>query len=115
MDDVLKRRIVDKLEGLPEDKVLQVLDYIAFLESQYNLSERSQSTFDRLVTGVENTLRAGRVPVAAFKGTMTAMDAAGRVMRGLSAAGRVVADEIKGSAAPPTPAAEKPAGETSGA
>mgnify|MGYP000479411631 CR=1 FL=1 len=35
MHDVLRTRVLRKLESLPEDQVYQVLDYIEFLESKY--------------------------------------------------------------------------------
>jgi hypothetical protein len=85
---------MEKLEGFPEDKLMQVYDYVAFLESTYNLSVRTRSPIEKLVAGVQDSMRAARVPAAAFRGTMSAVDAAGRMMRGLAAAGRVVAEEI---------------------
>jgi hypothetical protein len=100
MSDALRRRIAERLEGLPDEKLTQVLDYVAFLDSQYNQSERSRSTIERIVSGVEDTLRATRAPVAAIKGTVGAMDAAGRVMKGLAAAGRVILDEAAAGARP---------------
>jgi len=104
MSDALRRRIAERLEGLSDEKLTQVLDYVAFLASEYNQSERSRSTLEKLVTGVEDTLRAARAPVAAVTGTVNAMDAAGRVMRGLAAAGRSIIDEAAASVRPAKPA-----------
>ena len=100
MSDALRRRIAERLEGLSEEKLAQVLDYVAFLDSQYNQSERSRSTIERIVSGVEDTLRASRAPIAAIKGTMGAMDTAGRVMKGLAAAGQVILDEASNTVRP---------------
>ncbi len=36
MHDVLRTRLLRKLESLPEAQVYQVLDYIEFLESKYS-------------------------------------------------------------------------------
>ena len=35
MHDVLRTRLLRKIESLPEEQVYQVLDYIEFLESKY--------------------------------------------------------------------------------
>ena len=104
MSDALRRRIAERLEGLPDEKLLQILDYVAFLDSTYNQNERSRSTLEKIVSGVEDTLRAARAPAAAVKGTVNAMDAAGRVMRGLAAAGRSIIDEAAASVQPKAPA-----------
>ncbi len=35
MDELLRERILRRLENLPNDKAYQVLDYIEFLESKF--------------------------------------------------------------------------------
>jgi hypothetical protein len=94
MDELLKKRILRKLDGLSDEKALQVLDYIEFLQSKYG-DRSSASPLRKIADSVEDTLRAGRVPVAAIKGTMGVFDAAGRVMQGLADAGRSVVDELQ--------------------
>lgn len=97
MNDLLAKRIMRKLETLPDERVYQVLDYIEFLESKY--AERSAggaSPFQKLAETVEDTLRAGKVGVNVVRGTMDAMSAAGRVMTGLAAAGKAVVDQVAG-------------------
>jgi hypothetical protein len=104
MNEFLKKRIERKLEGLSDERIYQVLDYIEFLESKYaTRPTESPSTLQKLAETVEDTLRAGRVSASAIKGTMDAMSAAGRMMSGLAAAGKAVVDEVTGSqsAAPP--------------
>ena len=44
MHDVLRTRVLRKLESLPEDQVYQVLDYIEFLESKYAPDLSSDTT-----------------------------------------------------------------------
>lgn len=94
MDELLRKRILRKLDGLSDEKALQVLDYIEFLQSKYG-DRSSASPLRKIADSVEDTLRAGRVPVAAIKGTMGVFDAAGRVMQGLADAGRSVVDELQ--------------------
>ncbi len=94
MDELLKKRILQKLDGLSDEKALQVLDYIEFLQSRYG-DRSSSSPLRKIADSVEDTLRAGRAPMAAIKGTMGVFDAAGRVMQGLADAGRSVVDELQ--------------------
>jgi hypothetical protein len=109
MNEFLWKRIERKLAVLPDDRVYQVLDYVEFLESRYATAEAaSASPFQKLAEKVEDTLRAGRVPVTAIKSTMDAMSAASRLMGGIAAAGKAVVEDFAGAAGmgkgPATPA-----------
>ena len=112
MNEFLRKRIERKLDSLSDERVYQVLDYIEFLESRYAArSPKAPSPLQRLAETVEDTLRAGRVPVTAIKGTMDAMGAASRVMSGLAAAGKAVVNEVTGQrGAPAVPPAAPTAG-----
>ncbi len=94
MDELLKKRILRRLENLPNDKAYQVLDYIEFLESKFG-SRSGPSTLEKIADRVEDTLRAGRASASAIKGTRDVFDAAGRVMQGLAIAGKTVVDELQ--------------------
>ena len=110
MNEFLWKRIERKLAALPDDRVYQVLDYVEFLEARYaTQGEGTASPLQKLAERVEDTLRAGRVPVTAIKSTMDAMSAAGRLMSGLAAAGRAVVDEVTSAASSPAKPAEPPA------
>jgi len=102
MDEILRKRIERKLDGLPEDKAYQVLDYLEFLESKYGSTARAPTPIERIAEGVGDTLRAVRAPAQAIHGTMNAMDTAGRMMQGLVAAGKAAVDELRGSVSPAT-------------
>lgn len=93
MNDLLKQRLNRLLDGLNDERGYQILDYIEFLDSKY--AERSQpgGLFARITTTVENTMRAGKLPIQAISGTMGLMDSAAKVMKGLAAAGQAVVDE----------------------
>ena len=91
MNDITRERILRRLEGMPDEQAYQVLDFIEFLEAKYATQSRDPSTFQKLAERVEDTLRAGRLSASAVKGTMDVVDAAGRVMRGVAAAGRPAA------------------------
>lgn len=105
MDEILRKRIERKLDGLPEDKAYQVLDYLEFLESKYGSTARSPTPIERIAEGVGDTMRAARIPAQAIHGTMNAMDSAGRVMQGLVDAGRAAVEELRGRVSPGSPAA----------
>ena len=93
MNDLLRQRIARKLEALPDDKGYQVLDYIEFLESKYAERSASGGIFAKISDTVEDTMRAGKLPIQAISGTMGLMDSAAKVARGLVAAGESVVDE----------------------
>lgn len=108
MNDLLRQRILRRLESLPEERAYQILDYIEFLESKY--AERSAPTgiLARITETVEDTMRAAKLPVTAISGTASAVDSASRIMKGLAAAGQAVVDEavkVAGSSGDPRPPA----------
>lgn len=107
MQDHLKDRIIRRLEALPDDRAYQVLDYIEFLESKYAERSTPDNIFTRLQDTVENTMRAGKMPIEAISGTVTFFDGASKVMRGLASAAQSVVDEAakvaKGSTGTPAP------------
>jgi len=105
MNDLLKQRIQRALETLSDERGYQILDYIEFLESKYAARQRPGGLFARLTETVEDTMRAGKLPVKAISGTMGIMDSAAKVMKGLAAAGQAVVDEaVKVVDTPPRPA-----------
>lgn len=113
MQEHIKERILRRLEALPDERAYQVLDYIEFLESKYAERSTPDNIFTRLTDTVENTMRAGKVPVDAIAGTVTFFDGASKVMRGLASAAQSVVDEAakvaKGSTAgTPSPDPETP-------
>ena len=108
MDDLLKQRITRLLETLDDAKAYQVLDYAEFLSSKYAARGEPGGILAKLTATVENTMRAGKLPVQAITGTMTLMDSAAKVMKGLAAAGQAVVEEaVKAAETLPRPEPEK--------
>jgi hypothetical protein len=93
MNDLLKQRIARALDALSDDRGYQILDYIEFLESKYAERARPGGIFAKLTETVEDTMRAGKLPIKAISGTMGLVDGAAKVMKGLAAAGQAVMDE----------------------
>jgi hypothetical protein len=99
MNDILRERLIRKLDTLPEEKIYQILDYIDFLESKYapKLST-APNPLKRFAEGVEDTLRAGKMSANVIGGTMSVMNKAVGVLTDVANAGKSVATEIAGVA-----------------
>ena len=111
MNDILRERLIRKLDTLPEEKIYQILDYIDFLESKYAPKQSTApNPLKRFAEGVEDTLRAGRMSAGVIGGTMNVMGKAVGMVTDVANAGKSVATEIAGavssvtSSKPPPPA-----------
>ena len=93
MNDLLKQRIAPALDALSDERGYQILDYIEFLDSKYAERARPGGILAKITETVEDTMRAGKLPIQAISGTMGLMDSAAKVMKGLAAAGQAVVDE----------------------
>ena len=93
MNDILRERLLRKLEALSEERAYQVLDYIEFLESKYAERPAGAAPFQKVAETLEDTLRAGRVPVNIIKGTMDAVGKAGKLLERVAAAGKAAVEE----------------------
>lgn len=111
MHEILRDRILRRLETLPEDRLYQVLDYVEFLESKYAQRQApGPNVFQRFAEGVEDTLRAGNVSASTVAEAMGFMSKAMGVLGGVAAAGKSVADDLVGPAKPrPSSGAAPPA------
>ena len=99
MNDILRERLIRKLDTLPEEKIYQILDYIDFLESKYAPKPSiSPNPLKRFAEGVEDTLRAGKMSANVIGGTMNVMNKAVGVLTDVANAGKSVATEIAGVA-----------------
>lgn len=110
MNDILRDRLMRKLDLMPDDKLSQVLDYIDFLESKYApRGAQTSNPIRSFAEGVESTLRAGKVGANAISGTMNIMNKAVGAISEVAAAGKSVATGLMGAAgsdapdAPPVP------------
>ena len=101
MNEQLKQRILRRLESLADERGYQILDYVEFLESKY--AERASPTnlLAKISEGIEDTMRAAKLPIKAISGTAGLMDSAGKVMKGVAAAAESVVDEALGKPKPP--------------
>ncbi|MEO8193556.1 MAG: hypothetical protein ABI681_06875 [Gemmatimonadales bacterium] len=110
MNDILRDRLMRKLDIMPEDKLNQVMDYIEFLDSKYApRNSPAPNPLTRFAEGVESTLRAGKVSANAISGTMNIMNKAVGAISEVAAAGKSVATGIMGAASSGAPDAGPPA------
>lgn len=119
MNDILRERLIRKLDTLPEEKIYQILDYIDFLESKYAPKpSAAPNPLKRFAEGVEDTLRAGKMSANVIGGTMNVMNKAVGVVTDVANAGKSVATEIAGvvsSVTSPKPQPPQAGPPTSGA
>lgn len=111
MHDVLRARVMRKIESLPEAQLYQVLDYMEFLESKYADDDmgKQASGLQRLAEGLEDKLRKRAFNPSNLREAFQLLAAADRAISGVTQAGREIlgglADEAKG-ADPPAPPSE---------
>lgn len=89
MEDVTRKRVMRRLEALPEEQLYQVLDFIEFLEAKYaRLAGRKPDAFQQFAERVEDQMRVRSLAPRAMRGTMKVMSTAGRVLDGVRDLGR---------------------------
>ena len=109
MNDQLKERLLRRLEVLSDERGYQVLDYVEFLESKYAERAAPSNVFSKITDAVQDTMRAGKLPLDAISGTVGLFDGASKVMKGVaSAAQAVVAEASKTAQSITNPKAETP-------
>jgi hypothetical protein len=128
MEDVTRKRVLRRLESLPEEQLYQVLDFIEFLEAKYaRLAARKPDAFQQFAERVEDQMRVRSLAPRAMRGTMKVMSTAGKVLDGVRDLGRGLAPEGEANARARTrrstrgatrpeasPAPEPPPGEAPG-
>jgi hypothetical protein len=109
LNELLRDRILRRIENLPEDRQYQVLDYLEFLESKYATRQApGPNVFQRFAEGIEDTLRAGNASAATVSQAMGFMSQAMNVLSGVAAAGKSVAGDLVGTAKGATRPADAP-------
>lgn len=89
MEEVTRKRIMRKLEELPEEQLYEVLDYIEFLAVKYaRETGRKPDAFQQFAERLEDQMRVRSLAPKAMKGTMKVMSTAGKVMDGVRELGK---------------------------
>lgn len=96
MHEVLRQRLMRKIEGLPDDQIYQVLDFIEFLEAKYGESDLEDEVtgLQRFAERLEDGLRKRTVRPGTLREAFQLISAADRVLSGVASAGREMLDEL---------------------
>lgn len=95
MHDVLRQRLIRKIESLPDEQIYQVLDYIEFLDSKYSgQRDVEASGLQKFAEGLEDKLRGRAVSPSTIREAFQLISAADRVLSGVSSAGRQILEEL---------------------
>jgi hypothetical protein len=108
VNEILRARLQRLLEVLPDDKAYQVLDYLEFLQSKYAARPAGAPAFQKVAEALQDTMRAGRVPVSIIARTMDAVATAGTLLDRVAAAGRAAVEEASRKPADTPPVEEPP-------
>jgi hypothetical protein len=111
MHDVLRQRLLRKIESLPDEQVYQVLDYIEFLESKYAAAAAVEASgLQKFAEGLEDKLRKRAVSPTTIREAFQLISAADRVLSGVSTAGKQILADL-GQALEPGEGAPEPTSE----
>ena len=95
MHDVLRQRLIRKIETLPDEQIYQVLDYIEFLESKYaDAADLEASGLQKFAEGLEDKMRRRAVSPNTIREAFQLISAADRVLSGVSSAGKQILNEL---------------------
>lgn len=95
MHDVLRQRLLRKIESLPEEQIYQVLDYIEFLESKYARDLKAEASgLQRFAERMEDQLRRRAVSPVTLREAFQLISAADRVLSSVSSAGRQIFSDL---------------------
>jgi hypothetical protein len=105
MHDILRARLMRHIEALPEAQIYQALDYVEFLSSKYARDLREPGAFQKFTELLEDKMRGQGLAFGTIKGALGVMGTAGRVVSGITEAGRTVIREVESVI---TPAEDEP-------
>lgn len=109
MHDVLRQRLMRRIESLPDEQVYQVLDFIEFLESKYaETGTVEASGLQKFAEGLEDKLRRKAVSPSTIREAFQLISAADRVLSGVSSAGRQILADLNDALEPAAPEGRKP-------
>jgi len=95
MHDVLRQRLLRRIESLPEEQVYQVLDFIEFLESKYARELKAEASgLQKFAEGIEDRLRKRAMSPTTLREAFQLIAAADRVLSGVSNAGKQLLTDL---------------------
>lgn len=107
MHDVLRQRLIRKIESLPDEQIYQILDYIEFLESKYAATAGIEASgLQKFAEGLEDKMRRRAVSPTTIREAFQLISAADRVLSGVSSAGRQILNDLNQAIEPDTEGVE---------
>jgi len=97
MHDVLRARLLRKIESLPEEQVYQILDYIEFLESKYAKDLPAEASgLQSFAEKLEDQLRRRTVSPSSLREAFQLIAAADKVLSNVANVGRELLGDLNG-------------------
>lgn len=110
MHDVLRQRLLRRIESLPEAQVYQVLDYIEFLESKYAREAQVEASgLQKLAEGLQDRMRKKAMNPETLREAFQLIAVADRALSGVSTAGRQILKDLGTAIDPPDESSGPPA------
>jgi len=98
MHDVMRKRLLRKLEVLPDEQLYQVLDFIEFLEQKYARERAVEPDgLQRFAERLEDRMRVRALSPRAMSGAMKVIGTAGRVWDNLAGASQGLLSGLESS------------------
>ncbi len=95
MHDVLRQRLLRKIESLPDDQIYQVLDFIEFLESKYARTPSVEASgLQKFAENLQDKLRRKAVSPSTIREAFQLISAADKALSGVSSAGKQILAEL---------------------
>jgi hypothetical protein len=110
MHELLRERILRKLEVLPEQQLYEVLDYIEFLENKYAAAQaRQPDSLQLFAERLEDGMRMRNVAPKVISGTVGVIGSARKVMKSVTDTAKSVTDTATDFLTPVPPKPQPPA------
>ncbi len=111
MHDLLRERILRKLEVLPQQQLYQTLDYIEFLEKKYAADQaRTPDSLQLFAERLEDGMRMRSVAPKVITGTVGLIGSARKVMKTVTDTAKSVSDTATDILTPSPPKPGPPNG-----
>lgn len=105
MHDVLRARLLRKIESLPEEQVYQVLDFMEFLEAKYAKDVSAEASgLQGFAEKLEDQLRRRAVSPASLREAFQLIAAADKVLSNVTKVGKELLGDLNGGLEPGDPA-----------
>ncbi len=97
MHDVLRARLLRKIESLPEEQVYQVLDYIEFLESKYAEEAPGETSgLQSFAEKLEDQLRKRTVSPSSLREAFQLIASADKILSNVANVGKELLGDLNG-------------------